>query len=405
MKKSNLTTLLLTTIATLFLMTGITFADGAWSGTDISGDAYRTGNVGIGTDTPNQKLHVSGGDIELDNNQFLRWRTTEGSEYAVMKMGVDNKVYLRNGGDHFVLDRSGYVGIGTTNPESALHIDKSQDSDYIYIGGASNSLYSAINFRTDETMKAWVFAVGSTYPSWSLTGALNIYNQDGPIAFQTNGGNNRMIINSSGNVGIGTETPAHKFDVFTGLANVKTYNYGLETTVDTSGGWARSIRFRNEYNNVTSAFGALHGEAYISSGFNIDDDATGYKNAHLLVKSNGNVGIGTTSPQSKLAVNGTITSKEVKVTDTGWSDFVFEDDYALPTLNQVESFINENKHLPDIPSAKQVEEEGLSMAEMMAKQMQKIEELTLYVIEQNKKLESQNEKIVSLEKELAELKR
>lgn len=75
------------------------------------------------------------------------------------------------------------------------------------------------------------------------------------------------------------------------------------------------------------------------------------------------------------------------VTETGWSDFVFDDDYNLPSLNEVENFINENNHLPDIPSAEDVEENGVSVGEMQAKLLQKIEELMLYVIEQQKEIE------------------
>ncbi len=107
----------------------------------------------------------------------------------------------------------------------------------------------------------------------------------------------------------------------------------------------------------------------------------------ITINNVGNIGIGTLTPDHKLDVKGTIRAEEVKV-DTGWSDFVFDETYNLPSLTEVESFIKKNKHLPDIPSAREVKEEGLAMSEMMTKQMQKIEELTLYIIELEKRIAS-----------------
>lgn len=108
---------------------------------------------------------------------------------------------------------------------------------------------------------------------------------------------------------------------------------------------------------------------------------------HFVMDNNGNIGLGTANPLGwRLAVNGNIRAKEVKV-ETSWADFVFEKGYALPSLEEVEAHIKEKGHLKDIPSAAEVSENGIQLGEMNSKLLQKIEELTLYLIQQNKTIE------------------
>ncbi len=134
---------------------------------------------------------------------------------------------------------------------------------------------------------------------------------------------------------------------------------------------------------------------FLSSGDNVAD---------LVIDNTGNVGIGTFNPGTwKLAVNGHIRAKEIKV-ETGWSDFVFYDDYKLPILQEVESHIREKGHLKDIPSAKDVEENGVLLGEINSKLLQKIEELTLYTIQQEKTLESQNSQLKKQGEDIEKLK-
>jgi hypothetical protein len=110
----------------------------------------------------------------------------------------------------------------------------------------------------------------------------------------------------------------------------------------------------------------------------------------------GNVGIGTSAPQYKLAVKGTIGATEVVVTTTGWSDYVFQPGYALMPLSHVASYIEQNHHLPDIPSAAEVQSSGISVGEMQAKLLAKIEELTLHMINAEKRsneLQTENDRL------------
>ncbi|MFV0312260.1 MAG: hypothetical protein ACK5KN_11510 [Dysgonomonas sp.] len=131
------------------------------------------------------------------------------------------------------------------------------------------------------------------------------------------------------------------------------------------------------------------GEAYLDFNYGI--------NKIITIRHDHKVGILTQNPSCALDVAGTIRSKEVKIEATGWSDFVFNKNYDLPKLSEVEKHINEKQHLPGIPSEKEVLENGISVGEMQAKLLQKIEELTLYIIEQDK----QNK---DLQKQIDELK-
>ncbi|WP_157097850.1 hypothetical protein [Niabella ginsenosidivorans] len=107
----------------------------------------------------------------------------------------------------------------------------------------------------------------------------------------------------------------------------------------------------------------------------------------------GNVGIGTTTPKERLSVNGNIRAKEIKVETANWPDYVFQPSYPLMSLDKIESFIKANGHLPDVPSAKEVAENGVEVGANQAMLLKKIEELTLHLIETNntiKELQREN---------------
>jgi hypothetical protein len=119
--------------------------------------------------------------------------------------------------------------------------------------------------------------------------------------------------------------------------------------------------------------------------------------------NNGNVGIGTNTPQSLLAVKGEITAKKVRVTQLGWSDYVFEKKYRLPSLREVEEYITKHKHLTEVPSAAEVEKRGIDLGDNQSLLLKKIEELTLYAIDAAKKIEQQQKSINALQEQVRKL--
>jgi hypothetical protein len=239
-----------------------------------------------------------------------------------------------------------------------------------------------------------------TIAPWMLDNSGNKHHQlnfnDGGIFYRTGlpqdatwGAWSRLVIEDpsgnagiGGNLGVGTLTPNSKIEV----KSIHGYNQDDE------------IRIGSYYNNN---FNGL--------GFNYRINSAGNPSKHLIeytagtrydlmTFTNGRVGIGTSTPDEMLTVNGKIHAKEVIVALTGpLADYVFEPEYRLKPLHEVEQFVRTNKHLPGIPSAAQVEEKGLSMGEMQNKLLQKVEELTLYIIEQQKQIDQQNEKIRLLE--------
>jgi hypothetical protein len=159
------------------------------------------------------------------------------------------------------------------------------------------------------------------------------------------------------------------------------------------GGTAGTISFVVESNAAfyeanIEGVGGVVSPGYLGSNagwkFPVSTSMFGNSKEGLFIGRDGNISIGTTVASEKLSVKGKIRAQEVKVEMNGWSDFVFAKDYKLPSLKETEKHIKENGHLPGIPSAAEVEKNGIELGDMNAKLLQKIEELTLYLIEMKK---------------------
>lgn len=323
--------------------------------------AGQVGNVGIGTISPSQKFHVVGNSALMGN-----------------------------------------VGIGTTSPQKKLHVNgdiKINTDDRMYFGNSSiegyNDFYDGLKFYVSPTVPLMTMITDQV----DIGGDLDVSGD----------------LEISEKVGIGITNPTKKLEV-DGDIKINTddrMHFGsssIEGFYDTYHGLKFYVNSPNPImkmmvSDVSIGSGAQDANLHIYGGLDISEKVgigTTNPSVKLHVVGNsiitGNVGIGTTSPQSELAVNGTITTKEVIVTQDGWPDFVFADNYNLIPLNKLEKHIKANKSLPGIPTEKEVLENGVSLGEMQAKLLEKVEELTLYVIDLKKENEELKTRISALER-------
>ncbi len=335
------------------------------------------GHVGIGTSTPNSGLELRGTgsmpqmritDAVSGNSLVLQGGAGENLKVTGYHYGTftPRPLYLStDGANTYMNPNGGFVGIGTTTPANKLTVF----SDWYGIE------------HTDGIVRLSSF-LNST-GGW--LGTLSNHS----LHFFTNDGGQQMTITPGGLVGIGTTTPTggYRLDV---AGPVKSFGNTTHFVAQTTGGTNSWARYYMRSNSQSWFIGTS--ENFIGNQFYIADETFGHTRFSIqpnngLIWMTGSVGINTNNTAGyALAVNGNIRSKEV-VVESGWADYVFEKEYKLMTLDELKIFIQKNKHLPNIPSAKEVSENGLQVGNMQRMMMEKIEELTLYILELKKEID------------------
>ena len=278
------------------------------------------------------------------------------------------------------------VGIGTY-PKETLHVNGAirgggtngevtlkGDNGYVTIGATSQ----AMEFVTNKSQ--FVF----NKPIYNQSGIYNVQNSN--LLVNINNLTRMTILQNSGNVGIGILNPSTRLHINDGALKI-----GLSTSA--------SERLKNilQFGN----------EDFVQIGEWEQDDYLSFK-ARGYNFIYGDVGIGVSDPQYRLDVagtvhayniitDGTIRASEIIVNTTG-ADFVFADDYQLRPLSEVKTFIQENKHLPEIKSAQEMQEDGVRVNELQTQLLQKIEELTLYLIQQEQTIQELRQEVEQLKK-------
>jgi len=324
-----------------------------WNTVSMNNNGY----VGIGTNNPSERLQI--GDIWTFHNGGTKYI----GRNVTYKSG--NNVRIENGGTSLISFGNGTISLETAKDSVA--------------GSQVNTTGKNITLTAEGNV-----GIGITIPAKKLHVQGDTY-LNGNVGIGINNPQSRLHV--LGDVSIQDDT----FKLALGKATGQTLNWGTSyigfnaTREYKNGNWIWTLNGDGANNGGGVMWTTVHGNIYfatIPSTGKIDKTLT-----DAQIRNN---------VKLHLTPDGVLRAKEVLVTLTGWPDYVFEEDYALMSLQETEQFIKENKRLPAIPSAAEVAENGVNLGEMNALLLKKVEELTLYILQQNSDIQLLKEEVQAL---------